>query len=54
MAFLSEGVKSPCLRKGTENPCFCPGGKKLQFVVQRGSQEKVSEVVTFSEKCLRG
>jgi len=31
-------------RGGTENPCFCPGG----------SQEKVSEGVTFSENCLRG
>jgi len=43
IAVFSEGVKSPCPRGGTENPCFFPGGEKMQIFVQEGSQEKVSE-----------
>jgi len=54
MTFLSEGVKSPCPRGVLKILVFDPGGKKLQIFVQGRSQEKVSEGVTFSEKCLRG
>jgi len=45
--FCLRGANRP-VRGGTENPCltanFCP----------RGSQEKVSEGVKLSKKCLRG
>jgi len=43
MAFLSEGVKSPCPRGVLKILVFVVGDKKRQFFVRGGSQEKVSE-----------
>jgi len=51
MAFLSEGVESPFPRGVLIILVFELGGKKLQIFVHGGSQKKVSEGVTFSEKC---
>jgi len=54
MAFLSEGVKSPCQRGVLKILVFDLEGKKLQIFVKGGSQEMASKGVTLSEKCLRG
>jgi len=54
MAFLSEGVKSPCPRGVQKILVFVLVGKKLQFFERGEAQEKVYEGGKFSEKCLRG
>jgi len=54
MSFLSEGVKSPCLRGVLKIIVFDLGGKKLQIFVRRGSQKKVSEGGNIFRKNIRG
>jgi len=51
MAFLSEGVKSPCPR----GYLFLTWGlKNCKFLSEVGLQKKCPRGITFSEKCLRG